>query len=574
MRPAPTTIATNPPRRLLMGGGLTLGLICGLAGAALLGEGDKQGRRTAEVRAAAAARSQLGGGVSNSEFTRKHESLLASIKAGHIEAARKLSPEGRLKLLLDLFQEGRDKQYAWDPVGNIERQIRLNASILPEDIPRYMELLADPNSSLSKDDRGALQNLVLRVAAQENMQELLKKYKDADPKFAKALQAAFDREAAQRDPFEGIRQMQEKKPGKDGGGDYFNTTAFSQAAQQDPERALREAQKTERMSSRQSALGAVLASVGYSQGFDKAWAMSLRIKESGMRFQAQNTLISSLSQLNPEMRQKMLDFVMEDNTNPALRDNSLRNIVSSWSNEDPRAAMAWAQQYVKENGEESPNGRGNQIFSNAMYNFSRTYPDEALPMVLELPANQRQSQISSVFDSLAGRDVDKALAMLDKVGGKDLETARNSVVQNWSQQDPEAAAKYVSSLGQVPERENLYSNLISGWSNYDSMGASQWLAAQPVDTARDRGISSLVNQISNEDPEAALLWSYQYSTPSQQKSGIRNGISTWAQKDPAAAGNWVRAQTSSLEPDLVAELLKTVEASAKQKDKSSTEVQY
>src|SRR5437870_2393651 len=98
-RPSPNPSPT-PPRGLLLAAGLVLGVIGGMAGAALLGSGGGPRETVAEAKAAAAARSQLGGGVANSAFTRKHESLLAGIKAGHAEVARKLSPQGRLQLLL------------------------------------------------------------------------------------------------------------------------------------------------------------------------------------------------------------------------------------------------------------------------------------------------------------------------------------------------------------------------------------------------------------------------------------------------------------------------------------------
>jgi hypothetical protein len=559
MAQAPKTTVTPLPRWLPLGAGLVLGLIVGVAGAAVLGsKGASQGGNSAG--ASRTERSQLGGGQNTSEFTRRHEALLSGVKAGYVEEMRKLAPQARLQALLALFKEGRDKGNQWDPVGSIERRIRIDASVLPEDIPRYMALLADPNSNLDKDDRSALQAAVVRVAAQANMRELLKEYEDADPKFAKALQDAFKREAALRDPFEGIRQMKENA-GK-GQNNYFNPSTFYAATLRDPERAWREAQGTESFSNRSSAVQAVIATVGFTQGFDKAWAMSERIKESGLRFKAQSSLLSNLSRQSPETRQQMIDYLMRDDTNPALRDQSLGNIISNWSQEDPKTALSWAQEYVAGQGETGVGGRhspANQLLRNALYNTVRYYPEDTLPIVMGMPKEDRSGILSTLFQGLADKSVPKALDMLEKIPEDDRGQARNSIVSKWAQDDPRAAAKYVEGVNDPKQKQNLVSSLVSGWAQYDTMGASEWLANQPMDTTRDNAIGTLISQIDDEDPEAALIWCYQYSTPEGRESAMSYRVANWARKDTRAAENWVRAQTNSLGGPAVDNLLKQVE---------------
>lgn len=130
-----------------------------------------------------------------------------------------------------------------------------------------------------------------------------------------------------------------------------------------------------------------------------------------------------------------------------------------------------------------------------------------------------------------------------------------SVVSQWAQSDPKAAAAWVGAFPAGSSRDNAVQNLVSSWSHNDPRAAGDWLASLPADKGQERAIQNYVNQISWQFPDIAAPFVDKLADPNQRNSAIENVARGWLQIDRKAAETWL-AQTQ-LPDDRKQRLLKT-----------------
>ena len=197
------------------------------------------------------------------------------------------------------------------------------------------------------------------------------------------------------------------------------------------------------------------------------------------------------------------------------RENSLRSVFSTWSRQDPQAAMRALSGLA-------PGERKNAVQAVAS-GWSQTAPEAVLQWS------------SSLTDASERADVVRA------------------ALSQWAGSSPESAAKFVERMPGA-ERSGPMESVVSNWASRDTASAAAWLDRQPSGPTKDAALRTLARKVAQEDPEAALTWARGIS---EEKDRIRQTESIardWLRQDPSSARSWI--STSTLPEETRKRLLK------------------
>lgn len=277
---------------------------------------------------------------------------------------------------------------------------------------------------------------------------------------------------------------------------------------------------------------------------------------------------------------------------PALTDRPdlWAGTATSMANDDPAAALAWAQSI------ESPAAR-RQSVQETLRIWAENDPGAAMVQALTLTDGETQkSAMNGIIDIWAGQDPDALMAwaataegeereiallkaslaksandpaesakvvsgMLAAQNGEKLPVALTSAVsqlaQTWFQQDPDASAHWVAQLPEGPAREDAAGVIAGQWSNMDPVAASAWVQQLSAGDSRDAAVAALCQGICIADPESAFTWALSIADTEKREQAIRTAADAWRGLDKSAA---LAAITGASMPEtLRAGLLKKIE---------------
>ena len=249
------------------------------------------------------------------------------------------------------------------------------------------------------------------------------------------------------------------------------------------------------------------------------------------------------------------------------RSTAVQAVIEQVAARDPVAAL---KMYT--NGETEGNGGLKAIFDQ--------WAQHDLPGATEAVQKltnpgDRDYMIQTIAFRLQNTDPAAALAWLDNLQIPNQDHTRSSVVTQWAQFDPAAAASYVSNLPAFPSSGGYNSimaqTVASMWARTDPRAASSWAqtlsgenkhaALQSVLIAWGRddphAVAAFWSQLGSDpktqsflvpcvataltkaDPQGALQWAGQVAPGPLEESALQSVISVWAQNDPAAAAAYL-----------------------------------
>jgi hypothetical protein len=251
----------------------------------------------------------------------------------------------------------------------------------------------------------------------------------------------------------------------------------------------------------------------------------------------------------------------------SLRSTAVQAVIDQVASHDPAAAL---KMYA--NGETEGNGGLKSIFDH----WAQTDLPAATDAVQKLTnPGDRDYMIQTIAFRLQATDPDAALAWLDNLQVSNQDHTRSTVVAQWAQSDPAAAATYVSSLPTFPSSGGYNSimaqTVASTWARTDPRAACAWaqklsgdnkqaaLQSAMVAWGRDdpHAVAALWSQLDSDpktqsflvpcvasaltkaDPQTALLWAGQITSGPLRESALQSVLSGWAQTDPAAAAAYL-----------------------------------
>ena len=277
-----------------------------------------------------------------------------------------------------------------------------------------------------------------------------------------------------------------------------------------------------------------------------------------------------------------------------MRRENLRIVLREWAEEDPHAAASHAMSLpagrdrnealasaisgaATADGdvalrliEQMPAGAmRTEALTRVIGELDYKEPKVAAEFVLALPPNQQRNSMYQVVSGLSRQDRAAALEWAGRLSSAEARgAALQRIVQDWSSDDPKAAAEYCVSTGMA--KPDILGNAVANWARNDSRAALAWAGALPEGAEREAALTSGISALGGSDPRqaanlatsmlkgekqaqalgsiagswaakdpvAAAAWAEQLSDPAARMHAAQNIASAWARQDPAAAAAW------------------------------------
>lgn len=245
-------------------------------------------------------------------------------------------------------------------------------------------------------------------------------------------------------------------------------------------------------------------------------------------------------------------------------------ILRVWGENEPVAALAWANTELANKPLRSQSNLMLAIYRG----YAVTNPRAAFTAALALPAEgsgQRRLQ-TNALEEIISQQVENGGLLDAKIqielleDGQTKNTLLTELIDAWAEFDPEAASRYVESLGEdVPTRaktallsewaENdpvaaaawldgreideetlgrASTAIIREWTRYDMASSAEWLNAQPSSPALDRAVMSYTYRAAQEDPANAMTWAESIDNDWMRTRMMTHVAGSWKADDPDA----------------------------------------
>lgn len=227
-------------------------------------------------------------------------------------------------------------------------------------------------------------------------------------------------------------------------------------------------------------------------------------------------------------------------------------LLSRWAEEDPKAALAYAEKLSTDGGPME-----SQALMSVVSTWAKREPEAAWDWYLKrrdsdeapLGPNGFDSSLMAIFGATAATNLDSALAKLALL---DDDSSRNMALMGIALSSVDAEkrkAVLARSESLDPDTKlTLRQQVVSQWAYADPGEVMEWLRAQP---AEDR--SSVTDRVSyalmGNNPEKAAAFLMEDATEDNLGRRYSAIVSAWANRDPIAAGEWLNRQPKSAAQD-------------------------
>lgn len=235
-------------------------------------------------------------------------------------------------------------------------------------------------------------------------------------------------------------------------------------------------------------------------------------------------------------------------TDPQQRAMFQSLLLSRWAEEDPKAALEFAEKLVAGGGPIE-----SQALMGVVSTWAKREPEAAWNWYMKrresgeapLGGNGFDGSLLAIFGATAAKDLDSAL---EKVSLLDDDNSRNMALMGiaFAAMDADKRNEILARSESLdPDtKQSLLQNVLSQWAQTEPDAVMAWLRSQP---AEER--AALTNRTSyaliGNNPEKAAAFLMEDAT--EQNSGQRYSaiVNAWANRDPIAAGEWLNRQPKS-----------------------------
>ena len=238
------------------------------------------------------------------------------------------------------------------------------------------------------------------------------------------------------------------------------------------------------------------------------------------------------------------------------RDLASRLLISSWAQSDPNGALQFAAsnagyEYIAENvfQQEAANGVQGAIdramaLSNPDLRYQAlrgivsyladTNPTAAFTLAQqagEFPGNEPLSSLA--YREWANVDPAAAAAQAAKdPNGAGWRSPINQVVRTWASQDPAAAANWSLSLNDPQTSSRAVSQAVRQWARADLGSAASWVNGLPDGQARDSASASMAFATAANDPQSAVNWANSIADQKERENALQQVSRQVMWRDP------------------------------------------
>jgi hypothetical protein len=223
-------------------------------------------------------------------------------------------------------------------------------------------------------------------------------------------------------------------------------------------------------------------------------------------------------------------------------------IALTWAQEDPQAALAWANAHGQ--------GPGGQVVRfGAIEGWWEKDPSAAKDYVAgRATTPDGREEVFALASRMFNSDQQQAkdwVAGLSDVKARQM--GSSTIANQIGMSDPKGAAEWAASLPN-DVRASALSSAMYDWASADQTAAAQWLEGT-TGGVRDDGLLSYSLVISNKDPVSGLNSANSIADPTKRDKAVESIVKSWMGRDPNSATAWI--QSSPL-PDATKQRLASV----------------
>jgi hypothetical protein len=251
--------------------------------------------------------------------------------------------------------------------------------------------------------------------------------------------------------------------------------------------------------------------------------------------------------------------------------------VATWAANDPQAAFAWAQTAQDE-------GEVNNWLLGATRGIAATDPELARDFLAQLEGRTRQQALDAMRPYVMQYGFDYAAAWISGVGDEETRNrVSRSMARDLAEADPAQAAQWNNGMTNVELRrdvsetvgdrwaardltaaldwvENLPPNVRSEaaegpatyYARQDPEAAAKWLASLGNDPDLDGARQRLIEESFRKSPQTSLEFVSNLSDPRAQIGIYQRYLGSWMRRDENAARQWLNSNAQNLPPQVVA----------------------
>ncbi len=308
---------------------------------------------------------------------------------------------------------------------------------------------------------------------------------------------------------------------------------------------------------------------------DGALAWMRALPEGEQREKVLVALVTTFSRSQPQLALELLD------ANPRLKDEHLSVVLGQLALQDPRTAMALAEELpIGKDGDRAAGAamwvlgkddpaaalawasalsdpeRRKTAFRSAFAAWASESPDDAKRSALALaPGEEQDVALAAVVNSTAREDPAQAMEMIAKITGTGtrdlaLQSLSLSLIDGIVPQTQQAASA-IEAMAPGYVRDRVTRWVANKWANADPGAALEWVTAQPLSEGRVAAIQSVVSAWGKHDPRSALGWLLKHEPPTGESSGTQGLVGNWLVRNESEALTYLRSLPDGKAKDLV-----------------------
>jgi hypothetical protein len=261
------------------------------------------------------------------------------------------------------------------------------------------------------------------------------------------------------------------------------------------------------------------------------------IEEVRLRREAQERVIRSMGEANPELAWELISKAPNDGSLPRER---FELMLDGMAGGDPQRALDFLSSHREELGPYRDHAQAvlDEIYENGGHDKLKSWV-EAMP-----EGKWRDGAMNRFIDQWARYDPASAKAWMDSqhIPASNLPAARVELAESWARVRPQEAIEWVRALPQNAQSRELYDAVFRQWIQYDSNVAADWLANQPPSPMLDRPIERYTWQAMEIDPQNSMPWAESITDEGRRFRMMSEIAERWGRRDPQGLERFVASR--------------------------------
>ncbi|HET6406911.1 MAG TPA: hypothetical protein VFG14_03440, partial [Chthoniobacteraceae bacterium] len=222
----------------------------------------------------------------------------------------------------------------------------------------------------------------------------------------------------------------------------------------------------------------------------------------------------------------------------------MQALGTRWAEIDPLGAAEYAN---KQGG----NRYGwNDLLNGIIDKWVTLDQQAALTWIKNQPEGRRLNLMQSMIQSMARRDPENALQVIQSVPGtKQMNWLNQEIFEQWSQRDPAGAARAAEGMEMGPSRERALQSIAGSWAMQDPAAAIKWTESFTDKATQNKLLRSVAQSWAETDPNAVIQWAASITEANVRQEILGAAYSKAAQSNLDGVKAQLRALPSGQEKD-------------------------